>query len=120
VTAEDDEADGVVIRVLDDGPGFSAEEADDLFGLYFRSNAAKAAPGSGIGLFVCRQLVEAMGGRISARPRPSGGAEFAFSLPRHPDGQPGRRRGTSGSEEGGTGSGADGTRVPRVSLAAAR
>ena len=73
--------DGATVRVEDDGPGISAAEADKLFDLYFRSEASAPAPGSGIGLFVCRQLVAAMGGRIWAKPRESGGAEFGFSLP---------------------------------------
>ena len=42
---------------------------------------ASPAPGSGIGLFVCRQLVAAMGGRMWAKSRETGGAEFGFSLP---------------------------------------
>ena len=71
----------VYVRVEDDGPGIAPEEADQLFELYFRSDASSPAPGSGIGLFVCRQLVAAMGGRIWAKRRETGGAEFGFSLP---------------------------------------
>ena len=71
----------VSVRVEDDGPGIAPDEAEQLFALYFRSDAASPAPGSGIGLFVCRQLVAAMGGQIWAKSRASGGAEFGFSLP---------------------------------------
>ena len=74
--------DGVIIRVLDDGPGLDADTADRLFDLYYRAPAAAVkAPGAGIGLFVCRRIVDALGGTIWARQRPTGGAEFGFSLP---------------------------------------
>ncbi len=77
-----DEADGRVrVRILDRGPGFEAEEAERLFDLYYRSPGTLAiAAGAGIGLFVCRRLLEAMDGEIWARPREGGGAEFGFSL----------------------------------------
>jgi PAS domain S-box-containing protein len=75
----------VCVRVLDDGPGVEADESDRIFELYFRSKATHAVPGSGIGLFVCRQLVAAMGGRMWARSRPEGGAEFGFALPVYSD-----------------------------------
>jgi PAS domain S-box-containing protein len=71
----------VSILVRDSGPGFAAEEADELFRLYFRSPEMAATPGAGIGLFVSRQLVVAMGGRMWARPLSDGGAEFGFTLP---------------------------------------
>jgi len=77
------EAEGreVSVRVLDRGPGFDPREAAHLFELYYRSPAvAKTMSGSGIGLFVCAALVEAMGGRIWARNRANGGAEFGFTL----------------------------------------
>lgn len=72
----------VIVRVLDDGPGFPLEERDRLFELFYRSaKTATTAGGAGIGLFVCARLVAAMGGRIWAEPRPTGGAEFGFALP---------------------------------------
>jgi len=75
------EEDEVAVRILDTGPGFPADESDRLFELFFRSpTTAGQASGAGIGLFVCARLIGAMGGRIWARPRPEGGAEFGFSL----------------------------------------
>ncbi len=72
----------VELRVLDRGMGILPDEADRLFGLFYRSpSTSRVAGGAGIGLFVCRGLVHAMGGRIWAAPRPDGGSEFGFSLP---------------------------------------
>ncbi|MEP7360771.1 MAG: HAMP domain-containing sensor histidine kinase, partial [Chloroflexota bacterium] len=74
--------DNVAVRVLDRGTGLAGESEEKLFELFYRSNAARAIPGgAGIGLFVSRHLVEAMGGRIWATDRPDGGAEFGFTLP---------------------------------------
>jgi signal transduction histidine kinase len=85
VTAEATPA-AVVIRVLDEGPGISEDEAEALFELFYRSpSVASMAGGAGIGLFVCRQLVLAMGGRIHAERRPEGGAAFVVTLPRYDD-----------------------------------
>jgi signal transduction histidine kinase len=83
VTVTAESRDGVVeVAVLDRGPGFSADEAERLFDLYFRSTrTARAKSGSGIGLYVVRTLVEAMGGRIEARLREPRGAAFVFTLP---------------------------------------
>ena len=77
-TAGDDE---VIVRVMDDGPGFPEEETNRLFELFYRApGTAGTASGAGIGLFVCARLIRAMGGRIWASPRPEGGAEFGFAL----------------------------------------
>jgi len=78
---------GQVHAVLDEGIGIAGADAARAFELFFRSKSAtRMASGAGIGLFVCRQLVEAMGGRIWARPRESAGTEVGFSLPmHHPD-----------------------------------
>lgn len=73
---------GVEIRVLDAGPGIQDEDLERVFELFYRSReTASRVSGAGIGLFVCRQLVELMGGRIWCRPRPTGGSEFGFNLP---------------------------------------
>jgi K+-sensing histidine kinase KdpD len=82
----DEVAEGIRVRVVDQGEGFGEAEAERLFELYYRSpQMASKIGGAGIGLFVCRALVEAMGGRIWATPRPEGGAEFGFVLDRYSD-----------------------------------
>jgi PAS domain S-box-containing protein len=73
--------DEVVVRVLDRGVGIQPDEVAHLFELFYRSPATvNRARGAGIGLWVCRRLVEGMGGRIWATPREGGGSEFGFSL----------------------------------------
>jgi two-component system phosphate regulon sensor histidine kinase PhoR len=82
----------VVVRVLDDGPGFPEAEAEQLFELFYRSaGTAATVGGAGIGLFVTRQLVTTMGGRIWATPRPEGGSEFGFELQSVDDAEAGGR-----------------------------
>jgi PAS domain S-box-containing protein len=77
----DETADEVAVRVVDSGPGIEPSEAERLFELFYRSpTTASTTAGAGIGLFVCSRLVRAMGGRIWAKPQPSGGAEFGFAL----------------------------------------
>jgi PAS domain S-box-containing protein len=80
VMAEED-GDAVAVRVLDSGIGFPPEESERLFDLFYRSDRARRRAGAGIGLYVTRALVEAMGGRVWARQRPGGGSEFGFTLP---------------------------------------
>jgi PAS domain S-box-containing protein len=71
-----------LVRVLDQGIGFSAEDEAQLFTPFYRSKAASAkAGGMGLGLAVCRRILEVQGGSIEARSRPEGGAEFSFTLP---------------------------------------
>jgi two-component system sensor histidine kinase KdpD len=71
----------IEVRVSDDGPGIPEDSVRRVFDLFYRDpDSARAVAGSGIGLFVCRSLVEAMGGRMWALRRPEGGSEFGFSL----------------------------------------
>jgi signal transduction histidine kinase len=72
----------VEVIVRDEGPGFEPGEEDRLFDIFYRSErTSRVRAGSGIGLYVSKTLVEAMHGRIWARLRPEGGAEFGFALP---------------------------------------
>ena len=72
----------LIVRVVDEGPGFEPGDEERLFELFFRSErTAKQRAGAGIGLYVTRSLVTVMGGRVWARLRPEGGSEFAFALP---------------------------------------
>jgi len=76
VRAED--ADTVLVSVSDSGPGLAPEVRDRLFQPFVTTKAS----GMGVGLSICRTIVEAHGGRIWADSRPGGGATFAFTLPR--------------------------------------
>ena len=81
VTAKDNGG-SVEVSVSDRGPGFPIGERNRLFELFYRSPAlARTASGAGIGLFVCRQLIIAMHGRMWAANAAAGGAEFGFELP---------------------------------------
>jgi signal transduction histidine kinase len=72
----------VRLVVEDSGPGFTREEAAHLFELFYRApGSAKLAAGTGIGLYVVRGLVEAMGGTVGAEPVDGGGARFTVVLP---------------------------------------
>jgi signal transduction histidine kinase len=79
--AGDDERDWVEIVVEDNGMGFPQEDAERIFDLHERLH--HEAKGTGMGLTVCRQIVERMGGRLSATGRPGVGATFVVGLPRN-------------------------------------
>ena len=66
----------VRVCVLDSGKGFTADEASRVFEAFFRIKDERShRPGLGIGLSVCKRLVEVMGGSIWAGSRPEGGAD---------------------------------------------
>jgi two-component system, sensor histidine kinase and response regulator len=70
--------DGMVeVRVADSGPGLSRDIRSKLFQPF----ATTKATGMGVGLSICRAIVEAHGGRIWASDPPAGGTEFHFTLP---------------------------------------
>ena len=77
----------VVVSVRDRGPGVPPEDADKIFDAFYRSESATGVKGVGIGLAVCKRLLEAYGGRLWLTPREGGGSEFSFSLPAASDPQ---------------------------------
>lgn len=75
--------DRVVMRVRDDGPGIPDSDLASLFEPFFRVNRArsKTPAGYGLGLSICKRIVEAHGGTITAENNAGGGATFTVTLP---------------------------------------
>ncbi|MBS1225668.1 MAG: sensor protein KdpD [Proteobacteria bacterium] len=72
---------GVTVEVWDEGPGLPLGHEQDLFEKFTRGHAESAVPGVGLGLAICRAIIEAHDGRIRAENRAGGGACFTFTLP---------------------------------------
>ncbi|HEU0027010.1 MAG TPA: ATP-binding protein [Ktedonobacterales bacterium] len=74
----------VVVSVEDEGPGISPDDQARLFQKFVRlqQSLTTSVRGTGLGLWICRQYVEAMGGEIWVESRPGHGARFSFTLPR--------------------------------------
>lgn len=81
VEMNEDDSGSVVLAVSDSGPGIAAGAQKMLFDAFFTTKP----DGMGMGLSICRSIVEAHGGQISASNLDSGGARIAVSLPRHAD-----------------------------------
>jgi len=69
------------VSVEDDGPGIPAGQEEAIFEKFARGQAESATPGVGLGLAICRAIVEAHKGRIFAEPGRERGARFVFTLP---------------------------------------
>ena len=73
----------VHVHVIDEGDVLAADDLEHVFEAFYRSpHGRERAAGAGLGLAVAKRIVELLDGRIVARPRPAGGAHFAFSIPR--------------------------------------
>jgi two-component system, OmpR family, sensor histidine kinase KdpD len=70
----------VTVEIADQGPGLAPGDEARVFDKFYRS-ASGSSRGAGLGLTICRAIVEAHGGRIWAQNRPDGGAAFRFTLP---------------------------------------
>jgi len=75
------EDDVVAVTVSDNGPGLSGDIEHKLFDKFTRGTFESPTPGVGLGLAICRSIVEAHGGQISARNLEPHGACFTFTLP---------------------------------------
>lgn len=77
------EADGVIAidaTVDDSGPGVPTDVAGTIFDPFNTGHAGREGAGAGLGLAICRQIVELMNGRIAVERSPQGGARFRFTL----------------------------------------
>ena len=74
------EADGVSVEVRDSGPGFTPEVLDRVFEAFYTTKPG----GLGLGLSICRSIIEAHNGRLWASPNVPRGAIFRFITPAHP------------------------------------
>jgi len=71
----------VELSVADRGPGLAPGSEERVFEKFYRGDTSRRAGGVGLGLAICRGIVEAHGGRLRAANRPDGGAAFSFTLP---------------------------------------
>jgi signal transduction histidine kinase len=77
------QAERVELRVVDEGIGIPLSEQERIFRKFYRAGSASryGAAGTGLGLFIARELVTAMGGRIWVDSTEGEGSSFAFELP---------------------------------------
>jgi two-component system sensor histidine kinase KdpD len=74
--------DQVVMTVEDSGPGLPKGKESAIFDMFERGRKESATPGVGLGLAICRAIVEAHGGKIRGETKALGGARFTIELPR--------------------------------------
>ncbi len=77
----------VLVSVTDEGRGIAVEHQFKVFNKFFRERAQAQNPGTGLGLYISKGLVEAHGGRIWVENGADKGAIFCFTLPRSADGE---------------------------------
>jgi two-component system sensor histidine kinase KdpD len=81
VLSADVVADHLRVSVSDDGPGLPPGREESLFQKFTRGERESATPGVGLGLAICRAIIESHHGTIVGVNRPGGGVTFSFMLP---------------------------------------
>ena len=72
------------LTVADSGPGIPLEDRELVFERFYRATSTRSMPGSGLGLAIVRQVVERIGGQVTAEQAPTGGALIRMTLPGSP------------------------------------
>ncbi|HMF95624.1 MAG TPA: PAS domain-containing protein [Vicinamibacterales bacterium] len=80
IRTQSEAGDRIRVTIRDAGIGLTTQNMDSLFGAFYTTKSG----GMGIGLFVCRSIIERHQGRLWAEPNDGPGATFAFSIPRNP------------------------------------
>jgi two-component system sensor histidine kinase KdpD len=73
--------DQLSVSIADNGPGLPAGREEAVFQKFTRGERESSTPGVGLGLAICRAIIESHQGKITGSPRPGGGAIFTFTLP---------------------------------------
>jgi signal transduction histidine kinase len=82
IVAQATEDGGVSVRIRDHGDGLPEDALDRVFDAFYRApRTHNKASGMGLGLAVCRRVMEAQGGKVWAETRPEGGCDFVFTVP---------------------------------------
>lgn len=80
----------ILVWVADTGPGLSPDQTEKVFEKFYRGEGPGA--GTGLGLYICKALVEGHGGRIWAEGEAGKGSRFCFTLPKRERSDPNRGR----------------------------
>ncbi len=83
ISAEDREKEWV-FTVRDNGIGFDAKDKDRIFDMFQRLHNKNEVPGTGMGLSICKKIIERHGGQIWVESEPGKGSSFYFTLPKGP------------------------------------
>jgi PAS domain S-box-containing protein len=79
ISSSQDDAQNVLVSVCDSGPGLAPDSIDRIFDSFYTTKSH----GMGMGLSICRSIIEVHGGQLTVRPNMPRGAIFEFSLPSH-------------------------------------
>jgi len=81
----DGEDDSAVVTIRDRGLGIAAGDHERIFGRFERAASSRHYGGIGLGLWIVKQIIDALGGTVSVESRPGDGSTFKVVLPRDPD-----------------------------------